>query len=350
VSVDPAYKVVRSGALAKEAKWKGCRVVIDGVLGIDVSKNTLDASVSSCNKVRSKSFANSPDGWRHLLGWLIGQKIRRVHACLESTGRYSLGIACKLNEAGHVVSIVNPAQIRDFARTKLGRNKTDAVDASHIREYCELFKPPPWAPPSHAHRQLGELQTIRAGIVAGLTEWKNRKNSGMVDAMAQSLADATISHFTSQLGAVEKAIAQAIDNDSDLRRKRDLLLSISGVGETLAGVVLAELPGPDVLRSSAEAVAYTGLNPRRHQSGTSIDRLTRISKIGNAVLRAALYMPAMSAMRYNPAIVALVTRLKAKGRLNPKQIVVAAMRKLLVLCFGVLKTGRPFDPALAMGC
>ena len=350
MSVDPAYKVVRSGALAKEAKWKGCRVVIDGVLGIDVSKNTLDASMSSCNKVRSKSFANSPDGWRHLLGWLIGQKIRRVHACLESTGRYSLGIACKLNEAGHVVSIVNPAQIRDFARTKLGRNKTDAVDASHIREYCELFKPPPWAPPSHAHRQLGELQTIRAGIVAGLTEWKNRKNSGMVDAMAQSLADATISHFTSQLGAVEKAIAQAIDNDSDLRRKRDLLLSISGVGETLAGVVLAELPGPDVLRSSAEAVAYTGLNPRRHQSGTSIDRLTRISKIGNAVLRAALYMPAMSAMRYNPAIVALVTRLKAKGRLNPKQIVVAAMRKLLVLCFGVLKTGRPFDPALAMGC
>jgi transposase len=334
---------------AKEAKWKD-RIVIDGLLGIDVSKDTLDASMSSCNKVRAKSFANSPDGWRHLLDWLISQKIRRVHACLESTGRYSLGIACKLNEAGHVVSIVNPAQIRDFARTKLGRNKTDGVDASHIREYCELFKPSPWAPPSHAHRQLGELQTIRAGIVAGLTEWKNRKNSGMVDAVAQSLADATISHFTSQLGAVEKAIAQTIDNDSDLRRKRDLLLSISGVGETLASAVLAELPGPDVLRSSAEVVAYAGLNPRQHQSGTSIDRPTRISKIGNVVLRTALYMPAMSAMRYNPAIVALVTRLKARGRLKPKQIVVAAMRKLLVLCFGVLKTGKPFDPALAMGC
>ena len=324
--------------------------MIDGLLGIDVSKDTLDASMSSCNKVRAKSFANSPDGWRHLLDWLISQKIRRVHACLESTGRYSLGIACKLNEAGHVVSIVNPAQIRDFARTKLGRNKTDGVDASHIREYCELFKPSPWAPPSHAHRQLGELQTIRAGIVTGLTEWKNRKNSGMVDAVAQSLADATISHFTSQLGAVEKAIAQTIDNDSDLRRKRDLLLSISGVGETLASAVLAELPGPDVLRSSAEVVAYAGLNPRQHQSGTSIDRPTRISKIGNVVLRTALYMPAMSAMRYNPAIVALVTRLKARGRLKPQQIVVAAMRKLLVLCFGVLKTGKPFDPALAMGC
>jgi transposase len=203
--------------------------VIDGVLGIDVSKNTLDASMSSCNKVRARSFANSPDGWRHLLDWLITQRVRRVHACLESTGRYSLGIAGALNEAGHVVSIVNPAQIRD----------------------------------------------------------------------------------------------------SVLRRKRDLLLSISGVGETLAGVVLAELPGPDVLHSSAEVVAYVGLNPRQHQSGTSIDRVTRISKIGNAVLRAALYMPAMSAMRYNPAIVALVARLKSRGRLKPKQIVVAAMRNTI---------------------
>jgi transposase len=300
--------------------------------------------------VRARSVANSSDGWRDLLDWLTSEKIRRVHACMESTGRYSLGIACALYEAGHIVSIVNPAQIRDFARTKLGRNKTDEVDAAHIREYCELFKPQPWAPPSEAHRRLAELQTIRSGIVAGLTEWKNRKGSGMVDSVAQSLADVTISHFSSQLEAVDEAIAQTIDNDSGLRRKRDLLLSISGVGETLAGVVLAELPGPDVLRSSAEVVAYAGLNPRQHQSGTSIDRVTRISKIGNAVLRAALYLPAMSAMRYNPAVVALVARLKSRGRLKPKQIVVAAMRKLLVLCFGVLKTGKPFDPAIAMGC
>src|SRR6185437_4554466 len=91
-------------------------------------------------------------------------------------------------------------------------------------------RPSPWAPPSEAHRRLGELQAIRSGIIAGLTEWKNRKNSGIVDAEAQALADATISHFTSQLGAVDKAIALTIDNDCDLQSKRDLLLSISGVG------------------------------------------------------------------------------------------------------------------------
>ena len=85
--------------------------MIDGVLGIDVSKNTIDVSMSAgCNKVRARSFANSTDGWRHLLAWLITQKIQLVHACLEFTGRYSLGIASALYEAGHVVSIVNPAQ------------------------------------------------------------------------------------------------------------------------------------------------------------------------------------------------------------------------------------------------
>ena len=147
-------------------------------------------------------------------------------------------------------------------------------------------------------------------------------------------------------GAVDKAIALTIDNDCDLQSKRDLLLSISGVGETLAGVVLAELPGPDVLRSSAEVVAYAGLNPRQHQSGTSIDRATRISKIGNAVLRAALYMPALSAMRYNSAIVALVSRLKSRGRLKPKQIVVAAMRKLLVLCFAPSRIINSSEPPM----
>src|SRR6202795_2888307 len=140
----------------------------DAVLGIDLSKNTFDASLGAGTKARSKSFANSPDGWHQLIAWLGKHKIGQVHACLEATGRHGLGIALAHHEAGHVVSIVNPAQIRDFARTKLGRNKTDQVDASHIREYCELFKPQPWAPPSEAHCRLGELQTIRAGIIAGL--------------------------------------------------------------------------------------------------------------------------------------------------------------------------------------
>ena len=316
-----------------------------------MSPKKCSTSTSSLPASRSvKQFANTEEGCRALIGWLKHRKLGQVHACLEATGRYSLGAALALHEAGHVVSIINPAQIRDFARTRLGRNKSDQVDAAHIRQYGELFKPPAWRPPSPSLRRLCDLQTMRAGFVASRVEWQNRATSLGDDAAARTLADATIAHFLAQIAAVDQAIAETIDHDDDLRGKRDLLLSIAGVGEALAAVVLAELPGPEVITCSAQAVAYAGLNPRRFQSGSSINLPTRISKIGNATLRAALFMPAMVAMRHNRAVAALVQRLRTKGRLTGKQIVVAAMRKLLVICFGVLKTGRPFDAAVAMGC
>src|SRR3984885_7940250 len=322
----------------------------DVIVGIDVSKETLDANSARGQRKQGRIFANNPDGWNLVLSWLKALSSKQAHICMEATGRHSLGVALALalHDAGHVVSVVNPAQIRDFARTKLGRNKTDKVNAALIREYAELFKPGPWTPPSTAMRRLCELQTIRAGIVSNRAEWKNRIGSGLADAPPNRLAAATIEHFTTQLEAIDKAIAKTIDQDAELRGRRDLLLSVVGVGETLAASLLAEMPEPGVLRRSGEIVAYAGLNPSHHRSGTSIDRPTRISKIGNATLRSSLYMPALSAMRFNPAVAALVARLKSADRLKPKQIVVAAMRKLLVLCFGVLKTGKPFDPTIAM--
>jgi len=315
-------------------------------IGIDVAKDTLDVSVVTGGKPLHKQFANSEQGFAQLIGWLGHRKIGQVHACMEATGRYSLGVALALHEAGHVVSIVNPAAIRDFARSKLGRNKSDKVDARHIREFAAAFRPPAWRPPSPALRRLCTLQTMRAGFVASRVEWRNR--AGSLGGDAAALAETTIAHFAAQIAAVDQAIAETINGDDDLRGKRDLLLSIDGVGQTLAALLLAELPAPEVLGRSAAAVAYAGLNPREFQSGSSVNRPTRISKIGNAVLRAGLYMPAMVAMKHNKAVAALAARLRAKGGLTPKQILIAAMRKLLVICFGVLKSGRPFDAALAM--
>src|SRR6202047_3446562 len=118
-----------------------------------------------------------------------------------------------VHDAGHVVSVVNPAQIRDFARTKLGRNKTDKIDAALIREHGELFKPEPWTPPSPAMRRLCELQTMRAGIIRSRAEWKNRIGSGLGDITATKLAAATIDHFTTQLEAIDRAISETIDQD-----------------------------------------------------------------------------------------------------------------------------------------
>src|SRR3954467_11979714 len=160
----------------------------DAIVGIDVSKETLDVNCARGQRKQGKVFANTPEGWKLVSSWLKAMGIKQVHVCLEATGRYSRGVALALHDAGHVVSIVNPAQIRDFARTKLGRNKTDAVDAGLIREYAELFKPAPWAPPSSALRRLCELQTVRAGLVGSLTEWKNRSTSGLAGATARAVA------------------------------------------------------------------------------------------------------------------------------------------------------------------
>lgn len=318
------------------------------VLGIDVSKQTLDVSIVVRDKPRHQQFANSDEGLRALLGWLAHARVGQVHACLEATGPYSMKAALALHDAGHLVSLINPAQIRDFARTKLGRNKTDKVDCGHIRHFGEMFRPPAWTPPSPALRRLCELQTMRAGFVASKVEWTNRAGSSAGDATASALAQATLAHFEAQIKAVNAAIEATIDGDDELRRKRALLLSINGVGEVLAAAILTELPGPDVISDSGQAVAYAGLNPRRFQSGSSVNQPTRISKIGNGTLRSALFMPAMTAIRHNPAVAALAERLRAQGRLKKKQIVIAAMRKLLVLCFGVLKSGKQFDARMAM--
>ena len=176
----------------------------DSILGIDVSKETLDAYCARGQRKQGRTFANSPDGWKLVRAWLKAMGSKQAHVCMEATGRHSLGVALALHDAGHVVSVVNPAQIRDFGRTKLGRNKTDKVDAALIREYAELFKPEPWTPPSPAMRRLCELQTMRAGIIRSRTEWKNRSGSGLGDSTATKLTAVTITHFTRQLKAIDR--------------------------------------------------------------------------------------------------------------------------------------------------
>ncbi len=146
----------------------------DAIVGIDVSKETLDVNCARGQRKQGKVFANTPEGWKLVLSWLKAMGSKQAHVCLEATGRHSLGVALALHDAGHVVSIVNPAQIRDFARTKLGRNKTDKIDAALIREYAALFNQQPWKPPSPAMRRLCELQAVRAGILRNRAELPHR--------------------------------------------------------------------------------------------------------------------------------------------------------------------------------
>jgi transposase len=173
-------------------------------------------------------------------------------------------------------------------------------------------------------------------------EWTNRRTSGQETAVADAAMAGVIARLEAEIATLDQAIEDAMGQDEEMRARHDLLISVPGIGTHTAAVILCELP--DALRTAREAAAYAGLNPSHRQSGSSLDAPSRISRIGNATLRAALYLPPLAAIRWNPLVAALRQRLMDQGRLKPKQIVVAAMRKLLHLCFSVLKTGKPFDP------
>ena len=149
-----------------------------------------------------------------------------------------------------------------------------------------------------------------------------------------------------QIDHVRAQIVQHIDNDPDLRGRRDLLDTIPGLGKATIPVLLSVLADPSRFGSAKQCAAYAGLTPSERQSGKYRGQ-TRLSKTGDPLLRKALYLPALVAWRHNPVLRPFCERLKARG-MNGKAIVCAAMRKLLHIAFGVLKSNRPFDPNISL--
>jgi transposase len=155
--------------------------------------------------------------------------------------------------------------------------------------------------------------------------------------------EAHIAFLDEQIAEIEKGMQDLIDQHPDLRQKRDLLISIPGIGDITAANFIAEVPDVNRFESAAQLAAYAGLTPRHHQSGSSIHRSGHLGKTGNKHLRSALFLPAITAMRFNPILRSLVARLETRGK-SRMTIVGAAMRKLAHLAYGVLKHQRPFDP------
>ncbi|MNF99947.1 Transposase IS116/IS110/IS902 family protein [compost metagenome] len=173
--------------------------------------------------------------------------------------------------------------------------------------------------------------------------------SNRLDTADMSVKESVLSvmvHVERRMDEVLKEIRQQIDDDDDLRGKRDLLVSIDGISDKTAALLLAELGDVSRFDSARAVVAFAGLNPRLQESGKHKGQV-RISRMGSALLRAGLYMPAISAMTHNKAIRALRNRLEEKGKAG-KQIICAAMRKLLHIAYGVLKSGQPFQAELAL--
>lgn len=312
-------------------------------LGIDVSKAKLDCALALGPKFRNKSFANTPAGFAELVAWLRRQADGPVRACMEATGIYWEGVAQFLADAGIVVSVINPALAKAHAQSLGLRSKTDAVDARVLADFCREKQPPAWQPPSAAERQLRALVLRHQMLIEMQTQEKNR--APVVRAEVRDSVDTHLTWLAAELTRIEQAIAQHLDNDPDLRGKRDLLDSIPGLGERTIAVLLAYGLDSDRFDSARQFVAFAGLSPRLYESGTSVQRKPRLSKIGHAFLRRALYMPAMVTLYKTAWGRRFRDRLAANGK-PPKLIIGAMMRKLAQVAFGVIRSGNPFNPAL----
>ena len=313
-------------------------------LGIDIAKLKFNVClINQGGKLKHKVFPNTATGFKQLLDWLSKQGVQCVHACLEATGAYGEGLSLFLHEAGHTVSVVNPAAIKAFAGSRLSRTKTDRVDAELIARFTAAQAPPAWTPLTPEVRELQALVRRLESLLEMRVMEENRLSSLITVAVVRESVEEHLTHLNDQIKRTEKLIRNHIKGHPRLKRQSELLDSIPGIAETTAALLLAEITDMTQYRSARQVAAYAGLVPRERQSGTSVRGRTRLSKIGNARLRRALYFPAITALRCSPFFQAWAEGLLKRGKCK-MSVICAVMRKLVHLAYGVLKSGKPFDP------
>jgi transposase len=311
----------------------------DSILGIDIGKQKFSVALLIKNKTKSKSVKNSKEGFAALSDWLKKHSSKHVHACMEATGSYGDELALYLHDVGHTVSIVNPARIKGFAQSELIRTKNDTVDAGVIARFCLAMRPKAWIPPRPEIRNLQAL-VRRVDALIGIRVQETNRLSVSHAAVEESVKE-HITYLDQEIEKLKKQIRQTMNTDPDLKNKRNLLITIPGISDTTIAIILAEIDFQK-FESVKQVVAFIGLAPKETLSGISVKGKPRICKIGNARLRKSFYMPALVATRFNPIVANFYRRLKESGK-NSKVAVCAAMRKLVHIIYGVLKTRKPFN-------
>ena len=315
------------------------------VLGIDISKLKFNVClINSTGKLRHKLLPNNATGFEQLKEWLAKQGVKSVHACLEATGTYGEPLALFLHEAGQRVSVVNPAAVKAFAQSRLSRTKTDKVDAELIARFCQAQEPPVWSPPAREVRELQALVRRLDSLIEMRVAEENRLSSVITVEAVRHSVEEHLSYLVEQIKRTEELIRQHINSNPTLKHQSELLDSIPGIAQTTAALLLSEITNINQYRSARQVAAYAGLVPRERQSGSSLRGRARLSKIGNARLRKALYFPAITALRCSPFFQHWAEGLQERGKCK-MTVICAVMRKLIHLAYGVLKSGRPFDPA-----
>lgn len=313
-------------------------------LGIDVAKAKLDCALRLPDgKYKHKIFENRHSGYTALGEWLGKHGGAKAHVCMEATGVYWEAVAEFLADKALTVSVVNPAQIKAFGASRLVRTKTDKIDAQLIADFCCERRPAPWQAPTASEQALRALVLRLEALQTMRTQESNRLEVAR-EAVQADIAS-HIDWLDKEIKKLINKIHDHIDGDPEMKDKQALLESIPGLGERTIAMLLAFCVHPGRFANARQAAAFAGLDPRQYQSGSSVNGKPRLSKIGHALLRKALYMPAMVTLYRTDWGKSFRHRLAAAGK-PPKLIIGAMMRKLIHVAFGVLKSGKCFTPAL----
>ena len=310
----------------------------DIYVGIDISKVQLDVSVGA--EGDRFQVTNDESGITELVDRFSRHMPTLV--VLEATGGYEMPVAGAMAASGIPVAVVNPRQVRDYAKATGRLAKTDTLDAGVLAEFGEKLQPEPRPLPDEQAQELRAIVTRRRQIVQMLTMERNRRHT--VSMRMRKRIDAHIGWLKAELKKIDQDLDQHIKGSPVWRAKEALLRSVPGVGPVMARTLIAELPELGKLNRKRIA-ALVGVAPFNRDSGHHRGR--RCIWGGRASLRTVLYMAALSASRHNPVIRAFYLRLREAGKL-PKVALTACMRKLITILNAMVRTGTYWQvPAMA---
>ncbi|MEK7720836.1 MAG: IS110 family transposase [Elusimicrobiota bacterium] len=326
-------------------------------VGLDVAKATFDAALASPGEhanarslkaLPAATFERTAEGVSKLVRWLCEQVAvpgpLPVRVVMEATGMYSIELAALLCKRCPELrpAIVNPEWTSAFCDSLGLRNKTDRLDARALAFFGLERCPDPYEPLCAEQAELRALCRFRESLVAQRVAYESQLEQGPESAFVKKTLKRNVAGLAKDIDKIEREMHRVIRSHAQLRGDYELLISIPGVGFITAAVVLAELGDLRRFGSSRQIGAHAGVTPRKVESG-SCSLPGHMSKKGNAHVRHALYMAALSAKTFNPQMRDLSRRLIANGK-KPMVAIGAIMRKLLVLMRAVVKSGKPFDP------
>jgi transposase len=318
------------------------------VLGIDLAKQTFDVTLlTSASRSQHQQFPNTATGFKQLQQWLLKHRVTQLHACMEASNVYWQALAQFLYEQGYTVSVVNPARIKGYAISQMQRNKTDKLDSATIASFCASQTPQEWTPPSAAQRKLRALIRHRDDLIATRIQQTNRLQDTSDEEVRASL-QLIIATIAAQLKTIQQQITAHLKANTELREVHRLMDTVPGIGAVTAQKLLAEFYDLAAYPSAKAAGADAGLTPANYESGSSVRKRARLSKMGKASIRAALYWPAITVMRHSKEFKQFAARLAERGK-SYGVILCAVMRKLVHIIYGVVKHNTPYDPTKVLG-